>query len=1045
MKTLMSFFLSLIVAVHSQQCLKDQQLNLLDFKNSLLFNASLSSKLVSWDSRTDCCSWPGVSCSTNGSVVGLDISRESISGGIYNSSSLFDLQHLQSLSLAFNNFTGSQIPSATGKLTSLRYLNLSSAGFGGQIPIEISLLGKLVILDISYNQGLEIQDLSMLIQNLTELTELYLDNVSILSQTSDWSLAISSSLPNLKVLSLSNCHLSGPIDKSLAKLSSLSVIRLDLNKISSPIPGFFANFANLTTLSLRSCGLQGTFPKEIIQVPSLQTIDLSYNYGLGGSLPEFSKNASLQSLNLYVTNFSGVLPDSIGNLNMLSTINLSGCKFSGSIPRAMGNLTKLVHFDLSGNQFNGSIPCFSSAKNLAEINLYANDLTGHIGCTQWQNLTSLVSINLGSNVFQGSLPSSLFCLPLLKSLNLGHNQFSGQFPEICNASSYLMESVDLSDNNLEGPIPMSIFNLLGLKELLLNSNSLNGSFPLDGLHQLINLEILYLQENSLVLSYDATNSSYSSFPQLYQLKLASGKLTTFPDFLRNQSGLAFLDLSNNLLHGMIPNWIWKLNLYQLNLSCNSLQTIEGPLLNVTSPVFLLDLSYNKLQGQIPDFSSYYLDYSSNNFSSGIPTGADFCRYTSFFSAANNNLSGIIPGSICNSASLEVLDLSNNSFTGTLPQCFTTMSGLAVLDLSGNNVTNVVIPQNCNLGSLDLSGNQLESQLPKSLANCTKLEVLNLGNNQITDAFPCFLKNISTLRLLSLRSNNFYGSSVCPKTNGGWPMLQIIDLADNNFEGEISGSFLSTWQTMIANEDNAARYRYHLGMQGGMRYVINYKDAVTVTSKGLQMNLPSILTVFTLIDFSCNKFNGSIPEEIGGLKSLRVLNLSKNAFTGAIPSSLSSLQVVESLDLSQNKLSGEIPPQFAKLTFLTVLNLSNNQLVGRIPTSTQFSTFPKSSFQGNIDLWGPPLTEDNIAGTSPPIVGGSRQTSGHEVDWDVISVEIGFAAGFGVAIASLFLCKRWRQWYYITMYKILLKIFPQLEQRFGNHRRHVSIHQRYGRR
>ncbi|KAL6142264.1 hypothetical protein ACLB2K_060547 [Fragaria x ananassa] len=484
MKTLMSFFLSLIVAVHSQQCLKDRQLNLLDFKNSLLFNASLSSKLVSWHSKTDCCSSPGVSCSTNGSVVGLDISRESISGGFDNSSSLFDLQHLQSLSLAFNNFTGSQIPSATGKLTSLRYLNLSSAGFGGQIPIEISLLGKLVILDISYNQGLEIQDLSMLIQNLTELTELYLDNVSILSQTSDWSLAISSSLPNLKVLSLSNCQLSGPIGKSLDKLTSLSVIRLDLNKISSPIPGFIANFANLTTLSLRNCGLQGTFPKEIIQ--------------------------------------------------------------------------------------------------------------------------------------------------------------------------------------------------------------------------LINLEILYLKENSLVLSYDATNSSYSSFPQLYQLKLlASGKLTTFPDFLRNQSGLAFLDLSNNLLHGMIPNCIWKLNLYQLNLSCNSLQTIEGPLLNVTSPVFLLDRSYNKLQGQIPDFSSYYLDYSSNNFSSGIPTGADFCRYTSFFAAANNNLSGIIPGSICNSASLEVLDLSNNSFTGTLPQCFTTMSGLAVLDLSGNNVTNVEIPQNCNSGSLDL--------------------------------------------------------------------------------------------------------------------------------------------------------------------------------------------------------------------------------------------------------------------------------------------------------------------------------------------------------
>ncbi|XP_062005632.1 receptor-like protein 7 [Rosa rugosa] len=1044
MKTLLPFFLFLIAAVHSQQCTKDQQLTLLDFKNGLVFNSSLSSKLVSWNSRTDCCSWSGVTCSTNGTVVALDISRESISGGIDNSSSLFDLQHLQSLSLAFNNFTGSQISTATGKLTSLRYLNLSSAGYAGQIPIEISLLAKLVILDIS-NQGLEIQNLSLLVQNLTKLAELYLDNVNILSQRSDWSLAISSSLPNLKVLSLSNCHLAGPIDKSLAKLSSLSVIRLDFNKISSPIPGFIANFTNLTTLSLSSCGLQGTFPKEIIQVPSLQTIDLSYNYGLGGSLPEFSKNASLQSLNLFVTNFSGVLPDSIGNLSMLSTIDLTGCKFTGSIPRSMGNLTKLVHFDLSGNQFTGSIPCFSSAKNLAEINLSGNDLTGHISCTQWQNLTSLVTINLSNNMLQGNLSSSLFCLPLLKSLDLGHNQFSGQFPEICNASSYLLEIVDLSDNNLEGPIPMSIFNLRGLQRLLLNSNSLNGSFPLDGLHKLINLQFLYLSENSLVLSYDATNSSYSSFPQLYQLMLASGKLTTFPDFLRNQSELAFLDLSNNLIHGMIPNWLWKLNLHHLNLSCNSLRTIEGPLLNVTSP-WLLDLSYNRLQGQIPNFSSYYLDCSSNNFSSGIPTGADFSRYTSFFSVGNNNLNGIIPGSICNSAALEVLDLSNNSFTGSLPQCFTTMSSLAVLDLSGNNVTNVhALPQNCNLGSLDLSGNQLEGQLPKSLVNCTKLEVLNLGNNQITDTFPCFLKNISTLRLLSLRSNNFYGPTGCPKTNGAWPMLQVIDLADNNFDGEISGRFLSTWQTMIANKDDAASNRYYLGMQGGMHYVINYRDAVTVSSKGLQMNLAKILTVFTLLDFSCNKFNGSIPEEIGGLKSLRVLNLSNNAFTGAIPSSLSNLQVVESLDLSQNNLSGEIPPQFAKLTFLSFLNLSNNQLVGKIPTSTQFSTFPKTSFEGNKDLWGPPLTEENTVGSSPPTIEKSSQISGHEVDWDVISVEIGFASGFGVAIASLFLCKRWRQWYYMAMYNMLVRIFPQLEQRFGNHRRHVSIHQRYGRR
>ncbi|KAM1442197.1 hypothetical protein EV1_010009 [Malus domestica] len=159
-----------------------------------------------------------------------------------------------------------------------------------------------------------------------------------------------------------------------------------------------------------------------------------------------------------------------------------------------------------------------------------------------------------------------------------------------------------------------------------------------------------------------------------------------------------------------------------------------------------------------------------------------------------------------------------------------------------------------------------------------------------------------------------------------------------------------------------------------------------------------------------------------------------------------MRQLESLDLSQNKLSGEIPPQLAKLNFLSFLNLSNNQLVGRIPTGPQFSTFTSASFTGNKGLWGSPLTVDSKAVLlSPPLtLTGSVSSSRHEIDWDLISVEIGFVCGFGVAVGSLVLCKRWSKWYYKTMYKILVKIFPQLEDRIGRHRRHLHINQRLGR-
>ncbi|XP_016648368.1 PREDICTED: probable LRR receptor-like serine/threonine-protein kinase At4g36180 [Prunus mume] len=837
-------------------------------------------------------------------------------------------------------------------------------------------------------------------------------------------------------LDLSNKTISGPIVGSFANFSNLRVLNLSSNTISGTVPGFFANFSKLTSLNLSGCWLNGIFPNEIFQVPTLQTIDLSANFKLGGSLPEFPKKiGSLQSLSLSKTNFSGSLPDSIGNLKMLSTIDLSNCSFHGSIP------------------------------------------------------------------------SSLFSLPLLSQLNLSHNQFSGELA-ISNVSSNLV-TLDLSFNNLEGQISVSIFNFQGLQSLNLSSNNFT-AFPFNGPQQLENLTNIDLSYNSLLSLYNGTDSSYSSFPQLDSLNLAANKLGTIPYFLRNQSTLFSVDLSENHIRGKIPRWIWSFNqLSTLNLSCNYLVTLEAPLLNST--VKTVDLHSNKLQGQIPTFlpSAKYLDYSRNNFSS-IPSNiGDFLTNTLFFSLSSNNLHGLIPASICNASNLQILNLSNNSLSGMITQCLTAMRDLSVLNLARNNligsISNVEVTEDSSLQILEIGGNQLGGKVPKSLAKCIKLEVLNIGNNNITDSFPCLLKNISTLRVLILRSNNFYGGIECLNTNGTWPGVQIIDLAHNNFSGEIQGILWRTWREMMATEngslstiafgshtkrktlasmtatscnrasdrscrgyqnvvpsraescpsDSTNRLCHHYAVASSSNayagssnaddgYSLEYSVSVTVTSKGLEMELVKILSIFTLIDFSSNNFSGPIPTEIGEFKSLCVLNLSRNAFTGEIPSKFGNMQVLESLDLSQNKLSGRIPPLLAELTFLSFLNLSYNQLVGRIPTSNQFSTFSASSFIGNKGLWGFPLTVDNKAGfPPPPTMNGRSPNSGHhhEVNWDLISAEIGFIVGFGVAVGSLVSCKRWRKWYYRAMYNILLKIFPQLEDRIGIHRKHVHINQR----
>ncbi|XP_062002932.1 receptor-like protein 36 [Rosa rugosa] len=1095
----------LIPAVHSN-CIVEQQLSLLHFKKSLVYVIDPPSpRLITWNSSTDCCSWVGVTCSTNGYVVGLDLSSEFVSCRIDNSSSLFQLQHLESLNLANNVFNGSQIPSAIGELTNLRYLNLASGFYSGQIPIEISRLARLVSLDLSRNSydgvslKLENPNLSMLIQNLTELTELYLDSVEISGQGSDWCEAISSSLPNLRVLSLSFCGLSGPICDSLAKLQSLYEIDLGNNSFYAPVPRSFANFSNLTSLSLFGCNLLGIFPKEVFLIPSLQTIDISSNPELGGSFPEFPKNRT-----------------------KLSTISLSHCNFTGSLPMSIENLTQLVGLDVSWNRFNSPISPI-----------------------HWEALVNLRSLDFSNNLLYGSIPSSIVSPPLLVALALSNNHFSGQVPEFSNTSSQLLQNLLLGNNNLEGEIPTSIFNLKGLMYLDLASNNFSG-FPFSGPQQPRTLSFLDLSHNSLLFDYNGTSSpflqienlllasnklvglpdflknqsrlwqldlsgnqiqgqipnwiwrlnslgllnlSYNSivnlepllpnstftlftldlnsnkiqgihssyaFLQIGHLGLASNKLRTFPDFLRNQSTLNYLDLSNNQIQGQIPNWIWRLNsLQELNLSCNSLETLEAPLpmANSSTVVTSLDLHSNQLQGQIPLFLpfAHFLDYSRNNFSSSLPTDiGSFISQTNFLSLSSNKLHGTIPRSICNTTSM-VLDLSYNSLSGIIPQCLTQLS-LSVLDLRTNNLTGS-IPDNflehCKLQTLDLSRNNIQGQFPKSLVNCSSLGVLNLGNNQITDTFPCLLMTISTLRVLVLRSNNLYGSLGCPKTNNTWPVLQIIDLAHNHLNGEIPATSFATWQKMKANEDdgNLVFSYTPLYTTETIGMDVYYRDTITTIIKGLQLDLIKILTIFTLIDFSSNNFTGSIPKEIGELKALYALNLSGNAFTGEIPSSFGNMSSIESLDLSQNHLSGRIPPQLSTLTFLSHLNVSYNQLTGRIPTSTQFSTFPNTSFEGNKGLWGPPLTWDTAIVLPPPTFDGSSSNpnSGDEIDWDIISVEIGFTCGFGIAIGSLLFCKRWRKWYYRAMFNILFKTFPQLEHRFGNHRRHAYINQRYWRR
>lgn len=950
-------------SISVQHCVDSERTALLQLKRDLLTaqpdssfpqHPSSGSLLPSWKPNTNCCSWEGVACHhVSGHVISLDLSSHKLSG-TFNSTNLLHLPFLEKLNLSNNNFQSSPFPSRLDLISNLTHLNFSNSGFSGQVPLEISRLTKLVSLDLSTSlldsSKLEKPNFVRLVKDLRSLRELHLDGVNISAGGGDWCIALPLATPNLQVLSLSDCHLSGPVCESLNQLSLLSKLDLSRNNLSS------------------------MFPKSIMQLPNLKTLDLSSNTPLSGTLPEFPIGSKLEVLSLLFTSFSGEIPYSIGNLQFLIKLNLRNCSFSGLIPSSLASLNQLVDLDLSSNKFLGWIPFLPPLKKGPRL----LDSVNHIG------LENLGSLFIESNSMEATLNSSLFELPSLEKLLLSQNRLSGVLQDFERAFLSPLSVVDLSINNLEGHIPNSFLELQNLTELKLFSNNFSGAINLSMIKSIESLAFLQLSDNSqLTIAY----SSNLKLPQLQRLWFDSCNVSRIPSFLRNQDGLVELGLSNNKIQGILPKWIWQLeSLSYLNLSNNFLTGIETPVLApLFSSLTLLDLSYNFLEGSFPIF----------------PPSVNL------LSLSKNKFTGKLPVSFCNMNSLAILDISYNHLTGQIPQCLGNLSSaLTVVNLRENQFSGSMLwnfTEECSLTTLNLYRNQFKGEIPASLGNCRGLKVLDLGDNQINDTFPFWLGKLPNLQVLILQSNRLHGSIGQPLTPNDFPKLHILDLSSNYFTGNLPSDYIGIWQSMKMKLNEKLLY------MGGFYY----RDWMTITNKGQRMENIHILTIFTVLDLSNNRFEGEIPEMICDLKLLQVLNLSRNNLVGEIPTSLSKLAKLESLDLSQNKLTGEIPMQLTDLTFLSVLNLSYNRLVGRIPVANQFLTFANDSYGGNLGLCGFPLSRKCRHLENDPS-GKQQEDSGKKgtpFSWRFALVGYGVGMLLGVVIGYMLFwrttrCSRW---------------------------------------
>lgn len=209
--------------------------------------------------------------------------------------------------------------------------------------------------------------------------------------------------------------------------------------------------------------------------------------------------------------------------------------------------------------------------------------------------------------------------------------------------------------------------------------------------------------------------------------------------------------------------------------------------------------------------------------------------------------------------------------------------------------------------------------------------INLDNITQSGTIPFELQNITYLYYISNEDGTI--SSTIPPELGNLKNLSFFDLNFQDIEGSIPDSFYKRDSlALIDLNDNK--------MTGSISSHI--------------CNLPDLFFLQLGNDKDgTNDFSGTLPNCIGSLSKLQVLDVSKVGLVGTLPSF--TQPTLQFLDVSQNELTGNLNgTNWGALTGLQTLVLGENKFTGTIP----------SRIGGASELRLADFTDTDLTGTMP---------------------------------------------------------------------------------
>ncbi|KAM5587863.1 putative leucine-rich repeat receptor-like serine/threonine-protein kinase [Rosa sericea] len=315
------------------------------------------------------------------------------------------------------------------------------------------------------------------------------------------------------------------------------------------------------------------------------------------------------------------VPDGVCHV---TSIVLTGQDLAGVLPPSIAKLPCLTQVSFTRNYLSGNIPLEWASTKLQNLSLTVNNLSGTIPA-YLGNITTLKLLFLDSNQFYGTVPPELGKLVNLERLLLGQNNLSGELPlDLSNLNK--LKVLKIGSNNFNGIIPDLFESWSQLQSLEIQASGLQGPIPLS-IHSLNKLETLRISDLS---GYSSSFPILSNMTLMRVLMLRSCNLVgPIPDYISKLTALRILDLSFNRLEGSIPDF----GIGILDNLCLTHNALTGSIPELSAPV--------------PDWvkrnrnnSNYYMDISYNEFpeSSELPCTENLNLFKSF-SAQDISLTG----------------------------------------------------------------------------------------------------------------------------------------------------------------------------------------------------------------------------------------------------------------------------------------------------------------------------------------------------------------------------------------------------------------------